>query len=46
MDDILVTENDSKERMSLQNYLPREFEMKDLGQLKYFLDIKVSRSNK
>ena len=36
--------NDPDERKALQNYLFREFEMKDLGHLKYFLGIKVSRS--
>uniref|UniRef100_A0A7N2LTQ0 Reverse transcriptase Ty1/copia-type domain-containing protein n=1 Tax=Quercus lobata TaxID=97700 RepID=A0A7N2LTQ0_QUELO len=39
-----VTGNDSKERRALQNHLAREFEMKDLGPLKYFLGIEVSRS--
>ncbi|RVW45822.1 Retrovirus-related Pol polyprotein from transposon RE1 [Vitis vinifera] len=31
--------NDPEERKALQNYLSREFEMKDLGPLKYFLGI-------
>ncbi|RVW12247.1 Retrovirus-related Pol polyprotein from transposon RE1 [Vitis vinifera] len=45
VDDMVVTGNDPKERKTLQNYLSREFEMKDLGPLKYFLGIEVSRSS-
>ncbi|RVW13485.1 Retrovirus-related Pol polyprotein from transposon RE1 [Vitis vinifera] len=39
VDDMVVTGNDPEERKALQNYLSREFEMKDLGPLKYFLRI-------
>ena len=42
VDDMVVTGNDPEERKALQNYLSREFEMKDLGSLKYFLGIEVS----
>ncbi|RVW41663.1 Retrovirus-related Pol polyprotein from transposon RE1 [Vitis vinifera] len=45
VDDMVVTGNDPKERKALQNYLSREFEMKNLGPLKYFLGIEVSRSS-
>nr|CAN82774.1 hypothetical protein VITISV_026106 [Vitis vinifera] len=45
VDDMVVTGNDPKERKTLQNYLSREFEMKDLGPLKYFLGIEVSQSS-
>ena len=45
VDDMVVIVNDPKERKALQNYLSREFEMKDLGPLKYFLGIEVSRSS-
>ena len=31
VDDMVVTGNDPKERKVLQNYLYREFQMKDLG---------------
>ncbi|CAL2254196.1 unnamed protein product [Prunus armeniaca] len=36
--------DDPDERKALQEYLSKEFEMKDLGTLKYFLGIEVSRS--
>ena len=42
----MVTRNDPEEGKGLQNYLSKEFEMKDLGPLKYFLEIEVSQSNK
>ncbi|WKA05383.1 hypothetical protein VitviT2T_023353 [Vitis vinifera] len=45
VDDMVVIGNDPEERKALQNYLFREFEMKDLGHLKYFLGIEVSRSS-
>ncbi|KAK3038643.1 hypothetical protein RJ639_027306 [Escallonia herrerae] len=46
VDDMVVTENDPEEREALQGHLSREFKMKDLGSLKYFLGIEVSRSKK
>uniref|UniRef100_A0A2N9EG31 Integrase catalytic domain-containing protein n=1 Tax=Fagus sylvatica TaxID=28930 RepID=A0A2N9EG31_FAGSY len=46
VDDMIVTGNDLEERKTLQEHLAREFEMKDLGELKYFLGIEVSRSKK
>jgi hypothetical protein len=46
VDDIIVTGDDSGERKRLHEHLAREFEMKDLGELKYFLGIEVSRSDK
>ncbi|PRQ37607.1 putative RNA-directed DNA polymerase [Rosa chinensis] len=46
VDDMIVTGDDPKEMNELQKYLSKEFEMKDLGQLKYFLGIEVARSKK
>lgn len=43
---MVVTKNDPKEIKALQSYFSKEFEMKDLGPLKFFLGIKVSRSHK
>ena len=37
---MVVIGNDLDERKALQSYLSSEFEMKDLGHLKYFLGIK------
>ncbi|CAL9017924.1 unnamed protein product [Prunus brigantina] len=44
VDDIIVTGNDAEEQLKLQKYLSQEFEMKDLGDLKYSLKIEVARS--
>ncbi|RVX19140.1 Retrovirus-related Pol polyprotein from transposon RE1 [Vitis vinifera] len=44
VDDMVVTGNDPEERKALQNYLSREFEMKDLGPLKYFIGIETGMS--
>ena len=44
VNDMVVTGDDTEEIKRLQRYLSSEFEMKDLGGLKYFLGIKVARS--
>jgi hypothetical protein len=44
VDDMIITGDDSKEISSLQEQLATEFEMKNLGGLKYFMGIEVARS--
>ena len=44
VDDMIITGNDEEEISKLQNQLAAEFEMKSLGNLKYFLGIEVARS--
>lgn len=44
VDDIVVTGNDIEEIDRLRIHLATEFEIKDLGALRYFLGIKVARS--
>ena len=46
MDDIIVIENDEREIQKLKTYLCNEFEIKDLGSLKYFFRIEVTRSKR
>ena len=44
VDDMIITGDDNEEIIKLQEHLTKEFEMKNLGGLKYFLGIKVARS--
>ncbi|RVW64346.1 Retrovirus-related Pol polyprotein from transposon RE1 [Vitis vinifera] len=46
VDDIILSGNDMEELQNLKKYLSEEFEVKDLGNLKYFLGMKVARSRK
>ena len=46
VDDILITGNNVKDILALKQFLHSHFRIKDLGDLKYFLGIEVSRSNK
>lgn len=44
VDDIIITWDDEDEISKFQDQLVAEFEMKNLGSLKYFLGIEVARS--
>ncbi|XP_043697021.1 mediator of RNA polymerase II transcription subunit 33A-like [Telopea speciosissima] len=46
VDDIVITGSDIQEIQNLKNYLGTEFEVKDLGRLRYFLGIEVAYSAK
>jgi hypothetical protein len=45
VDDMIVTGDDTDEIQKLQGYLASEFDMKNLGGLKYFLGVEVARSS-
>ena len=42
VDDINITGNDELKKQTLRQCLTKEFEIKELGKLKYFLGIKVA----
>ena len=44
VDDIIVTGNDEREKHDVKQRLSKEFEIKELGKLKYFLGIEVTYS--
>ena len=44
VDDIVISESDSKGISSLKSFLHNQFHTKDLGMLRYFLGIEVMRS--
>ncbi|KAK8957122.1 hypothetical protein KSP39_PZI000020 [Platanthera zijinensis] len=46
VDDIVITGNDTDEISKLKGLLSAEFEVKDLGRLRYFLGIEVTHSDK
>ena len=46
VDDMIITGNNEEEISNPEEKLFKEFEMKDLGYLKYFLGIKVFRSKR
>ena len=44
VDDIVLTGDNEEDMQKLKTYLAKEFEIKDLGNLKYFLGIEVAGS--
>jgi hypothetical protein len=46
VDDIIITRYDQEEIKRLKECLSKEFEVKDLGNLKYFLGVEVARTEK
>ena len=46
VDDIILTGDHHDELQKLKEFLAKEFEIKDLGKLKYFLGIEIARSHK
>ena len=44
VDDIVLTRDHTEEMAKLKNLLAKEFKIKDLGFLKYFLGMEVARS--
>lgn len=44
VNDIIITRNDEKVKETLKNCLAKEFEIKDLRRMKYFLGIEVACS--
>jgi len=46
VDDLIITRDSDVDISDLKKFLKQKFEMKDLGELRYFLDIKVIQSPK
>lgn len=46
MDGIVITRDDATRIQSLKQLLSKEFEIKDLGHLRYFFGMEVARSKK
>ncbi|MCR2847972.1 hypothetical protein KN825_15555, partial [Weizmannia coagulans] len=44
IDDIILTGDHHDELQKLKEFLAKEFEIKDLGKLKYFLGMEIARS--
>ncbi len=46
VDDLIITGDSNVDISNLKKFLKQKFEMKDLGELRYFLDIEVIQSPK
>ncbi|XP_028753328.1 uncharacterized protein LOC114712935 [Neltuma alba] len=46
VDDLLITGNSEDRIREVKDYLHRQFKIKDLGEIKYFLGIEIARSQK
>jgi Reverse transcriptase (RNA-dependent DNA polymerase) len=46
VDDIIITRNDQEEIKKVRSQLKEKFDIKDLGLLKYFLEIEIAHSLK
>lgn len=46
VDDIVMTGDNEEELQKLKQFLSKQFEIKDLGKLKYFLGMEIARSSK
>ncbi|XP_048232350.1 uncharacterized mitochondrial protein AtMg00810-like [Ricinus communis] len=46
VDDIIITGNDNQEIENVKQHLKKEFDIKDLSQLSYFLGIEIAKSSK
>lgn len=46
VDDLVYTSNDSKMLQAFKDSMKREFEMSDLGEMKYFLGVEVQQTEK
>lgn len=46
VDDTVMTGDNEEELQKLKQFLSKQFEIKDLGKLKYFLGMEIARSSK
>jgi hypothetical protein len=44
VDDIIITRNNDSAIQNIKLFLQKQFHIKDLGKLKYFLELEVARS--